>query len=546
MDQDPGIRAREDISFGQIAIEKKFVTGEQVKEAIETQKKLEAMGEGAKKLGEILLEKNYLSKEEADEVLKTQNQLEQRRQIAGYEILAKLGQGGMGAVYKARQRSMERIVALKILPPKFAKNPDFIERFVREARAVAKLNHENIIAGIDVGESNGLYYFAMEYADGQTVYERIRQSGPIAEDEAIDITLQIARALEHAHRHDLVHRDVKPQNIIITKKGIAKLCDLGLAKTEDSEASVTQRGVSVGTPHYISPEQAKGEVDVDIRSDIYSLGASFYHMVVGEVPFVGSGPMVVMTKHLTETPAYPRSRNPDVSKTVSDVIMRMMAKYKEGRYQTPTQLIKDFMRLQDGKAPSRKPKSSRMRVQRPGSGIPQAQRSKPISNRQQVAVVTATPVRPKSERRRRPSTSRHARPGRRGGGRGGRRDDDRRDRAYMARPKGPPTTEIVLIVGAIVLLLILIGFFLYAGLNPEGGSPVDHESGRQERRQDMKNIEAGELLEKAKAFENLEEFEYPEQIIRYQEVIRKYPGTPQAREAQACIARVKKKEAREW
>ncbi|TET38627.1 MAG: serine/threonine protein kinase, partial [Planctomycetota bacterium] len=384
-------RAKDDISFGQIAIEKNFVTEEQIREAIEVQKKFQSMGHGMKKLGEILLEKNFLSKKEADEILETQKSLERRRRIAGYEILSKLGQGGMGAVYKARQKSMERIVALKILPPKFARSPAFIDRFVREARAVAKLNHENIIAGIDVGESNGLYYFAMEYADGKTVYERIRESGAIGEDEAIDIVLQIARALEHAHRNDLVHRDVKPQNIIVTKKEVAKLCDLGLAKTEDSEASVTQRGVSVGTPHYISPEQAKGEVDVDIRSDIYSLGASFYHMVVGQVPFVGSSPMVVMTKHLTETPPYPRSKNADVSKDVSDFIMRMMAKDKEDRYQTPTKLISDLMRLKEGKSVSRRHKPSRQRKSRSRVA---AQRGRAGSQRVPVveaALVTAAP-----------------------------------------------------------------------------------------------------------------------------------------------------------
>jgi len=546
-------RAKEDISFGRIAIEKSFVTEEQIREAVDIQKKFQSMGHGTKKLGEILLEKNFLSQEEASEILETQKSLEQRRRIAGYEILSKLGQGGMGAVYKARQKSMERIVALKILPPKFARNPAFIDRFVREARAVAKLNHENIIAGIDVGESNGLYYFAMEYADGETVYERIRESGAIEEEEAIDVVLQIARALEHAHANDLVHRDVKPQNVIITKKGVTKLCDLGLAKTEESESSVTQRGVSVGTPHYISPEQAKGEIDVDIRSDIYSLGATFYHMVVGQVPFVGSSPMVVMTKHLTETPPYPRSKNVNVSKDISDLIMRMMAKDKEDRYQTPTKLINDLMRLKEGESLKRKQGRQRRQRARPSG---QRQRGKSASQRVPVvdaALVTAAPakpsVQPRSRGRRGSSrisrgSGRERASGRRGRGRG--RDDDRRDRMYARQASGPPTAEVILLVGGGILILFLLIYFIVAGVDPEGASPVDHESGRIESRQDALSLEAGELLETAKSFENLEEFEYAEQIIRYQRVISRFPGTPQAQEARDRIEHVRIKERREW
>ena len=370
--------------FGEIAVREGFASRIAVRECLEIQSKLKSFGVEPKRLGEIMVEKGYLRDADVTAILEVQrlggSRMESRsgvaelrpsrpapskvatsreigqavKNIPGYEVLELLGEGGMGMVYKARQKSLDRVVALKVLPPQAAKETAFIKRFYSEARTVAKLNHENIIAGIDVGESpGGTYYFVMEYVEGQSVAEAIeQQQGPLEERFALQITLQIARALEHAHKHGLVHRDVKPQNILVTRTKMAKLCDLGLAKLQSDGAGSDPTGVPIGTPHYLSPEQARGEADVDIRSDIYSLGASLFHMLTGETPFEGQSPMVLMTKHLTEVPDAPRRLNEDVSRGASDLVLHMLEKDKEDRPQTPAELIEDVERVLAGKAPA--------------------------------------------------------------------------------------------------------------------------------------------------------------------------------------------------
>ncbi|MBI3855283.1 MAG: protein kinase, partial [Planctomycetes bacterium] len=266
-----------------------------------------------------------------------------------YRSLERIGTGGMGSVYKAVQTSLERVVAIKVLSPRYSKDRVFVERFLREARAVAKLNHENIISGYDVGESNGHHFFVMEYVDGAPVTSLMKRDGRIDEQRCLRIGIQAARALAHAHKHGIVHRDIKPENIMLTTSGQAKLCDLGLAKQTKGDADVTMDGTSVGTPNYISPEQARGEDKIDIRSDIYSLGASLYHMAVGGPPFTGANPMVVMTKHVTEFAEPPKKRCPALSEGFSSLVMKMMQKRREDRPQDPEAVIHDLERLLNGK-----------------------------------------------------------------------------------------------------------------------------------------------------------------------------------------------------
>ncbi len=322
-----------------------YCTDAQVQEGLDIQQKMREMGISAKPLAEILLDKGYLTKEQYREIsqkpVSEKGSLE-KDSIPGYELLKKIGQGGMGAVFQAKQLSMDRIVALKVLPPKLAKDAQFRERFTREARAVAKLNHENIIQGIDVGTANGLYYFVMEFVDGKPVSKRLNDEKALPEKEALSICGQIARALEHAWRHKLVHRDVKPENIMTTGEGVAKLCDLGLAKQETGDVGLTQAGLSVGTPNYISPEQARGEADVDIRSDLYSLGASLYHMLTGKVPFEGTVPSVVMTKHITEELVPPIKHRPELSPEANAIVLKAMQKRREDRYPEPAQMAADL------------------------------------------------------------------------------------------------------------------------------------------------------------------------------------------------------------
>jgi serine/threonine-protein kinase len=254
----------------------------------------------------------------------------------------------MGSVYRALQVSLDRTVALKLLDPRTAGSATALRRFEREAMAVSRLNHPNIVAALDVGEENGIRYLVMEFVPGRDLAQMLRE-GPLEEHRAIGIAIQVARALDHAHRNDIVHRDIKPANVIVTPEGVAKLGDLGLAKHMEGDASQTEEGVAMGTAFYVSPEQARGERRIDIRTDIYSLGATLYHMVTGRVPFPGPNPAVVMTRHLNDPLEPADAVNPAVSRATVQVLEKMMAKDREQRYQTPADLIADLQAWLEGR-----------------------------------------------------------------------------------------------------------------------------------------------------------------------------------------------------
>ncbi|MBN2713495.1 MAG: serine/threonine protein kinase, partial [Planctomycetes bacterium] len=277
----------------------------------------------------------------------TENTNNGNQLIPGYEIIGKLGQGGMGTVYKARQTSMQRDVALKILPKRLARQKEFKDRFFREAKAAGQLNHGNIVAAIDAQEVDGYCYIAMEMVDGMAVADLINTNGPIPEKEALNIGLQIANGLAHAWQAGIVHRDVKPENFLYTAEKIAKLCDLGIAKAP-SDSSLTQEGMAIGTPLYISPEQAQGKPDVDFRADIYSLGASLYHMIAGEPPFDGPSGPSIMLKHIPDPLPPLRKFASNVSPATSRLIAKMMSKDPIKRYQSAETLITDIKRAMDG------------------------------------------------------------------------------------------------------------------------------------------------------------------------------------------------------
>ncbi len=291
----------------------------------------------------------------------------ERISLGGFELLEKIGQGGMGAVYRASQVNMGRFVALKLMRPKLARDKRYLERFLREARASAKLGHPNIVEGIDAGQDKGYYYFAMEFVDGDSLRRIIDREGPLPEQRCIEIGIEMARALEHAAKFGMVHRDVKPENILIEyDTGVAKLADLGLVKSSaPADMSVTQMGVALGTPNYISPEQAKGEESTDIRSDIYSLGATLYHAATGTLPFYGNMAAVVLSQHLSAPLDPPQQRNPELSIRFSRVIQKMMAKKPEHRYQTPSELVAEFERISRGEQPGAVQSKVRRRHRRP-------------------------------------------------------------------------------------------------------------------------------------------------------------------------------------
>lgn len=272
------------------------------------------------------------------------------KRVGGYEILSKLGQGGMGAVFKARQISLNRIVALKILPPRLAKNREYVERFFREALSAARLSHQNIVQAIDAGEAGGYYYFAMEYVDGQPVSRLLKGGQPLPERQALEIARDIARALAHAHEAHIIHGDVKPANILLASDGTAKLADLGLAReARGAESCAAQPGSTLGTPDYIAPEQVRGETNLDGRCDIYALGATLFHMLVGRPPYAGGTGDVVMAKHLSEPVPDAYRENPSVSKAASLIAWKAMVKERERRYQTARAMLRDIEAVLDGR-----------------------------------------------------------------------------------------------------------------------------------------------------------------------------------------------------
>ena len=263
-------------------------------------------------------------------------------------ILEEIGRGGMGVVYLTHQMSLDRRAALKILSQKYASNSEFVAGFIKEARAAAKLNHPHIVQAYAVGEDNGIYFFAMEYIDGETMKSVLKREGCIPIDTALTIIQQIAESLDYAWKEQrLIHRDIKPDNIMIAKNGRAKLADLGLARIA-GEIEDKNDDEIMGTPQYISPEHLTG-APMDGRSDIYSLGSSFYHIITGQFPFSGKTAAEITRKHIEEPLKSPRLVNPNISEFVSRIIMKMMEKNPNDRYQTAEELVDDIRLARRGK-----------------------------------------------------------------------------------------------------------------------------------------------------------------------------------------------------
>jgi eukaryotic-like serine/threonine-protein kinase len=272
--------------------------------------------------------------------------------IPGYQLLEKIGQGSMGTVYKARQISLNRLVAIKMLHPRLTAKSDLLQRLVREAHAAAKLSHNNIVQAIDVGSAGNLHYFAMEYVEGTSIRDMLETGKTFDEAEALEIIIPVARALQHAHKRELIHRDVKPANIILTTDRVPKLADLGMAReTENAEMAKAERGMTIGTPFYISPEQIRGRIDIDGRADIYSLGATLYHMVTGQPPFPGNKIEPVLEAHLYNELTPPDHLNTSLSSGLGEVVEFMMTKDRTQRYRNAEDLLLDLECLARGQPP---------------------------------------------------------------------------------------------------------------------------------------------------------------------------------------------------
>src|SRR6184192_3021249 len=282
-----------------------------------------------------------------------------------YKIVRKLGAGGMADVYLAEDQELGRRVAIKILNDKYATDDQFIERFRREAKNAAGLSHPNIVSIYDRGEAKGTYYIAMEYLEGRSLKELIVKRGPAPIGIAVDYARQILAALRFAHRNGVVHRDIKPHNVLVDAEGRVKVTDFGIARAGASQ--MTETGSIIGTAQYLSPDQARG-AQVDQTSDLYSLGIVLYELLTGTVPFTGDTPVEIAMKHLSAVPEPPSAKRPEVPHALDQVVLRALAKDPAQRYQSAEEMDADLGRVARGLAVSLETEEAATTVLR-GGGI---------------------------------------------------------------------------------------------------------------------------------------------------------------------------------
>ncbi|HLX61053.1 MAG TPA: serine/threonine-protein kinase [Planctomycetota bacterium] len=343
-------------TFEELAIENGLVTETQVQECIAAQGPPGGDGTQTNTIETIMLAKGFMNEDQVRAIKTALGRLQRDEEkgdalrIGNYEIIGKIGDGGLGTVYKARQISMSRDVALKVLHKKWLSDEEFKKRFLLEARLAGRLSHQNLIQVYDVGRDRGVYYFSMEFIDGETVEDMIDRVGPLDVPVAMDITIQIMHSIHYIKQWDIVHRDIKPGNMMMTRKGQVKLGDFGFVKSK-LDPVISTEGEVLGTPDYISPEQAMGADNIDWRSDQYSLGCSLYHMLTGKPPYEGSGSSV-MRQHIKAELPDPRTINPKIPDPVMTILERMMAKNPADRFQDAAHLIEDLELVKMGQSPS--------------------------------------------------------------------------------------------------------------------------------------------------------------------------------------------------
>lgn len=340
--------------FEQYVLERGLATDEEARAARETLR--QARDEGREMLlPQALVKVGAITVSQAKRTLASlkEETVAPSIQVPGVELLERIGRGSQAVVYKGRQKSVDRIVAVKVLLSAVARDPENRKRFIQEARSAAQLSHSGIVQAIDAGEADGYCYFIQEYVDGPTIADVLQErSAPMPEEEALGIGMQIAEALVHAHSRGFIHRDVKPKNIMLTADGVAKLADMGLARqVADAGAALEEAGKAYGTPYYISPEQVRGDPRIDFRADIYSLGATLYEMLTGRPPYTAPTPQDVMRKHVTGTLTPPDHVNPSLSAGASEVVEVMMSKRPRDRYAKTEDLLVDLRSVAEGEPP---------------------------------------------------------------------------------------------------------------------------------------------------------------------------------------------------
>lgn len=336
--------ASSEVRFEQHIVENGLATEAELKEGRRLLNKAVMDGD-VLTLPEALVKAGVLTRNQArraQAALKEET-LSPKLKIPGVQLIERIGRGSQAIVYKARQLSVDRMVAVKVLLSEMARDPIMRERFIMEVRAAAKLAHNNIVQAYDAGETDGYIYFIMELVDPpRTVADALKErSGPLDEDEAVRMIIQVTEALAHAHSRHFIHRDVKPRNIMLTADGVAKLADMGLAR-HIGEGTWDEIGKAFGTPYYIAPEQVRGDPRIDFRADVYSLGATFYETVTGRPPFTAQTPQQIMQKHVTAALTPPDHINPKLSSGISEVIEVMMSKRPGDRYNSTEDLLVDL------------------------------------------------------------------------------------------------------------------------------------------------------------------------------------------------------------
>jgi eukaryotic-like serine/threonine-protein kinase len=451
--------------FGAIAVQRGYVTRDQVKQALAAQEFLRNQGI-VKKIGEILVDTAAMSEAEREAVLAAQGMSKRfpLKRLGNYEVLGLIGEGSFGAVLKARQMTLDRIVAMKVMSDEMARDPEFIERFRAEARNMALLNHPNIVSCIDVGEDQGYHYMVMEFVDGGSVWDLIKNRPPLDEADSLRIAADMARALIHAAEKGLVHRDIKPANILLTSSGQAKLADLGMAKLQrrSPAESFSEAGMMLGTPDYVAPEQITASRTVDARGDIYSLGATLYRMVTGRTPFGKGSVQVILAKHQTAEAPWPKDINPRLSVLCCSLLRKMMARAPEDRFQSAEALLEALDRVSRGMpykgslpltgvsniaAPTRKRRRAMPAAAHPADNLPSVPAGDALDS--QSTAILPVPRQPSALRQ--PIVRENA---------------ERKERRSGRRP------DRTLLIGAGVAALLIAG--VITALAMSAGAPAEH------------------------------------------------------------------------
>ncbi len=351
-----------------------------------------------------------------------------------YELIHLIARGGMAEVYRAHDRLLDRPVALKVLFPELSVDRSFVERFRREAQAAANLSHSNIVPVFDWGEDSGTYFIVMEFVDGRPLSSILKTAGSLSAERTADVGAHVAAALGYAHKHGVIHRDVKPGNVLITDEGQVKVTDFGIARAINTEESLTQTGAVMGTATYFSPEQAEG-IGVDSRSDIYSLGVVLFEMVTGRPPFLGDTPVAVASKHVRDHPPAPRELNPAIPPTFEAIILKAMAKDPAHRYRTAEELRADLLRFNEGRSVLAMDEATTVLAAEAGA----TQVVGAVTDVDRTRAVAATPEAPVEEERA--------------------EDGSNRTRTY------------VIVLAILIVLLLGAGFLLARNLGYLGGAP---------------------------------------------------------------------------